>query len=126
MRAHYKNITEAMTVERPFDRIIRVLSNKFCVAQCAQTNGTFQTTRSAGGNRAVYHVFGLGSGTTVYSYGNEDNIKDWCKEVEQMPNVKGMAVCYDFPANKKYGQWLYKHNDQRKYKQSYRKILKLI
>lgn len=116
IRPHYKNIEEALKVERPTDKVIKILSNKLAITQPMFENGKFASPM----------VMGIGKGTTVFSYGSVENIKTWCREVELKPNIRNISICYNFPENKKYGIWLMKVEDSRKYKQTYRKISKLI
>lgn len=116
MRKHYKTIEEALKIERPTDKVIKILSNKFAITQPIYENGKF----------APSYVMGIGKGTTVFSYGSLVNMKDWCRSVAEKPNGKWISICYNFPENKRYALWLMKREDYRKYKQDYRKISKLI
>ena len=117
MRKHYKNIEEALKVERPEDKVVKILSNKFAIVRPIFTNGTYH----------LETIMGLGSGTTVYSYGLLMNMKTWCRHVaENIPNIQRQAICYNFPENGRSAVWLMKTNDNRKYKQSYRKIARLM
>jgi len=116
MKPHYKTIEEALKVERPTDKVIKILSNKFAITQPMFENGKF----------AQSYIMGIGKGTTVFSYGSLENMKDWCRAVADKPNTRRISICYNFPENKRYALWLLKIEDYRKYKQSYRKISKLI
>ena len=114
------NISELFKKERPTDRIIKVLSNKFLLAQCMYDNGTFAKAAT---------VFGLDNGK-FYSYGHTDNntlesfrwLSDWIRErVEIMPTVErtwwrlGNSSVYVLKTTK-----------NKKYKQKYRRLLRLI
>jgi len=117
VRPHYKNIEEALKVERPTDKVVKILSNKFAVVKIMFENGSFAPQS---------YIMGIGKGTTVFSYGTLENMKDWCRRVAEYPNSKWTSICYNFPENKRYAYWLMKREDYRKYKQCYRKILELI
>lgn len=116
MKKHYKSIAEALPIERPGDKVVKILSNKFAIVRPVFENGKF----------AEEYIMGIGSGNTIYSHGLVQNMKPWCFRVSQMRNVDFTAICYDFPENGRMGLWLMKTNDNRKYKQIYRKIFKLI
>jgi len=117
MRPHYKTIEEALKIERPTDKVVKILSNKFAVVKIMFENGSFAPQS---------YIMGIGKGTTVFSYGTLENMKDWCRRVAEYPNSKWTSICYNFPENKRYAYWLMKREDYRKYKQCYRKILELI
>lgn len=117
VRRHYKTIEEALKVERPKDIVVKILSNKFAIVKAAYENGKFDEDLK---------IMGIDGGTTVYSFCSLVDAKERAREIEDKPNVYGKSICYDFPANKKYAIWLYKHIDRRKYKQSFRKISRLI
>lgn len=117
VRVHYKTIEEALKVERPKDIVVKILSNKFAIVKAAYENGKFDEDLK---------IMGIDGGTTVYTFCSLIEVKERAREIESKPNVFGQSICYDFPANKKFGLWLYKHIDRRKYKQSFRKINRLV
>lgn len=117
MKPHYKNITEAMAVERPGDKIVKILSNKFCIAHSKFTDGTFQK---------IGTVFGTSGGTTVYMYGNMPSIHSTIERALSAPNIKKECICYDHRENGKMFHYLWKNCDQRKWKKTYRKLSKII
>ena len=116
MRAHYKNITEALKVERPTDKIIKILSNKFAIVKCMYTDGTYEKES---------HVMGIGKGTTVFSHGTLSTMKAWCRRVQEYPNIKKSGWDMINPQTGRRYYHIYNENF-RKYKQTYRKIAKLI
>lgn len=116
MRPHYKNIEEAMKVERPGDKIVKVLSNKFAIVQSVFTDGKFDTEKT---------VMGIGKGTEVYTFGYLSNMKRHCEQVERSRNIESIGWWLINPQTK---DMYYKivHHNYRKYRQNYRKIAKLI
>jgi hypothetical protein len=116
MKKHYKNIEEAMKIERPDDIVVKVLSNKFAVVMCALVGGKHDTEK---------YVMGINGGTTVFSFGNIKNLPSWCKEVESRPNIEPIGWWLINPQTKK-EYYKIVNTDYRKYKQDYRKISKLI
>jgi hypothetical protein len=108
-----------MEAERGCDRIIKILNNKFCIAQMKQTDGTFYKLRG----REIHTIFGLDNGI-CYSYGqHESNLKDlkaWIdRHVFSLPNTERQMVGYT------YGYRM-KTADNRKYKKRYRKLLRAL
>lgn len=116
MRLHYKNITEALKIERPNDKVVEVLSNKFAIVKPAFIGGGFGDS----------YVMGIGKGTTVFSLCHLQNVREQIRTVSEVQNVTKSFICYNFPENKRYGVYLLKTNDNRKYKQNYRKLEKCL
>lgn len=116
VRVHYKNIEEALKVERPNDEVVKILSNKFAIVRPALIGGGF----------ADEQIMGISNSTTVYSYGSVKNICQICLNVSKLTNIEPVTICYDFPENKRYNVYLRKINDRRKYKKEYRKLSKLV
>jgi len=116
MRPHYKNIEDALKVERPTDKVIKILSNKFAIVKCMFEDGTY--TRQS-------YIMGIGKGTDVFSYGCLEFMKAWCKRVAEYPACTHIGWYLINPQTKRE---YYKicHSKQSKYKQIYRKISKLI
>ena len=112
-----KNIVEALKNQRPNDKVIKILSNKFAIVQGAYIGGGFD----------VPAVCGLHNGT-IYFYGNLDTIKQfYTNNIEPMQN-EYIGIYYDpFIQNGyktyKFKRKFIKHN---RYKMQYRRILKLI
>jgi hypothetical protein len=115
IRPHYKNIEEALKVERPDDMIIKILSNKFAIVKSKYTDGTYSRE----------YVMGIGKGTGVFSYGSLEFMKTTCERVAKYPNCTHIGWYLINPQTK---MTYYKviHSKQSKYKQCYRKISKLI
>lgn len=116
MRPHYKNIEEALKVERPTDKIIKILSNKFAVVKCMYTDGTYERES---------HIMSIGKGTNVTSVGYLKNMISWCKHVQTYPNVQPIGWYLINPQTKRnYYKVIW--TDYRKYKHDYRRLLKLL
>lgn len=120
----HKNIEEALKSDRPNDKVVRIINNKFALVQSAFTNGQFDDTS----------LCGLDNGT-IYFYGKTDNrytainkefragwysLKRYAEQVMQMPNTEVKMIGY-------HNEPIYRFKTQnnRHYKQAYRKILKL-
>lgn len=116
MRPHYKSIEEALKIERPTDKVVQILSNKFAIVKSMYTDGTFEPKPT---------VMGIGKGTGVFAFGKLENMKVWCNRVETLPKIEHVGWWLINPQTK---QQYYKivHSKNSKYKQNYRKILKLI
>lgn len=112
----YKTIQEALAAERPTDRIVKVLSNKFAIVESLFENGTYDVPAVAG---LCYDqkikFFGKPYMTGHWS------LKLWIENrLETLPNVQMQATTY-------YGGiTVFKWSDHRKYKQEYRKLAKLL
>lgn len=115
-RPHHKNIEDGLKIERPHDLVVKILSTKFAIVQPALMNGGFGDP----------FIAGISGGLKVFSFGSLKYIKDTCESIARLENVKKQVICYDFPENKRYNVYLKKNSDQRKYKQEYRKLSKLI
>lgn len=116
IRLHYKNIEEALKVQRPNDEVVKILSTKFAIIKPALMGGGFGEP----------FIVGISGGLNVFSFGSLKHIEYTCESVARMENIKKQSICYDFPENKRYNVYLMKISDQRKYKQEYRKLSKLI
>jgi hypothetical protein len=116
MRPHYKNIEEALKVERPTDKVIKILSNKFAIVKSMYTDGTFETSST---------VMGIGRGTGVFTFGKLENMKAWCKRTESLPSIEHIGWWLINPQTKQQYHKIV-HSKNSKYKQNYRKLLKLI
>lgn len=116
MRAHYKNIEEALKVERPEDKVVKILSNKYAVVRSKFTDGTFEKEP---------HVMFIDKGTDVFSAGTLSNMKRWCAVVEEYPRCNHIGWWLINPQTK---EQYYKiiHSKTSKYKRLYRKLSKLI
>jgi len=116
MRKHYKTIEEALKVERPSDKVIKILSNKFAVVKSMFTDGTYEKHP---------HVMCIGSNTNVCSMGILKNMKQWCERVQQYPNINPVGWYLINPQTKRtYYKTIY--SNFRKYKHNYRRLSKLI
>jgi len=111
----YKHIQQAMVELRPGDKIVKVLSNKFCIAKILCTNNTYTKE----------HVFGLNN-KLVYGYGQLENIKQSIEYWEKQPQIDKSKWCFDHSENGKPYHYLVKVCDNRKIKQQYRKLKKLL
>ncbi len=116
MRPHYKTIEEALKIERPTDKIVKILSNKYAVVKGMFKDGTFE--------KEPYVMF-IDKGTGVFSAGILTNMKRWCARVEEYPSCKHIGWYLINPQTKRE---YYKtvHSKQSKYKRLYRKLSKLI
>lgn len=117
MRKFYKNISEALQNERPYDKVIEILSNKFAVVKIACTNGTYMQE---------HEIMGLGGNGIVYGYGKKSTIKNKIKHALSYPNIEPINICYNHSENGKPYHWLRKNMDNRKWKQTYRRLERLI
>jgi hypothetical protein len=111
------NISEALKTQRPNDRVIKILSNKFAIVQSIYDNGSFEDLHS---------LCGLDNGTVFFygkaeAFGKFTNLKRWIEQhVVPMPNTTLYPLYrYDLPT-------VVKTTDNRKYKRVHRKILTLI
>ena len=104
------NIIEAMKEQRPDDKIIKVLSNKFCIAKCKCMDGSFTKEN---------YYFGLDNGK-IYSYPSRP------ERAQLIPNIERIMWCYEGNASGLKRRWIVKTSDHRKYKQNCRKLAKLL
>lgn len=116
MKKHYKNIEEALKVERPDDKVVKILSNKFAIIKSKFTNGTYDRQTIAG----------INGGTTVYHISSVENVKRWIKHVLSLPNTQKTQWCLNHSANGKKYHYVFKTSDNRKWKQNMRRLNKLI
>ena len=116
MRPHYKNIEEALKIERPTDKVLKILSNKFAIVKMMYEDGTY--TRQS-------YIMGIGRGTSVYSFGCLEFMKQWCRRVEEYPACSHTGWYMINPQTKREYYKTY-HVKNSKMKQTYRKILELI
>lgn len=104
------NIEQAMAEQRPHDKIVRILNNKFCIARSQFTDGSFQKEPS---------YFGLDNGK-VYSYPKN------LSSIAKMPNVKPILWCIEGNNSGLKRRWVFKTSDNRKFKQNCRKLQRLL
>jgi hypothetical protein len=116
VRPHYKNIEEALKIERPTDKVVKILSNKFAVVKCMFTDGTFEKEQ---------HVMFIDKGTEVFSAGILTNMKRWCARVEESPRCTHIGWYLINPQTKR-DYYKIVHSKMSKYKRLYRKLSKLI
>jgi len=117
MKPNFTNIEQALKADRPTDKIIKILNNKFAIVQSAFTNGTFD----------VPSLCGLDNGK-VYFYGHQDRnstkfgfVKQYAKKVvDTMPNCERKLVGYNHLAH-----YVLHSQNNKHYKKAFRKILKL-
>lgn len=116
---YYKNIVEALEVERPGDKILKQLSNNFAIVQSMYENGTYEDQAS---------IMGLSKNIPM-CYGKADRkslnkfsfLISWINEkVKTMGNTEKIGMAYGIHP------WIIKIQDNRKYKQQYFKLLKLL
>lgn len=110
MKTKPLNIVQAMYEQRPFDKITKVLNNKFCIAHSMFTDGTFDKNKS---------YFGLDNGK-VYSY--PKNLEFF----KTLPNIERVMWCYEGNNSGLKRRWVVKISDNRKYKKNCRKLYNLI
>lgn len=115
-----KNIIDALKNQRPGDKIIKILSNKFAIVQSSYTDGTFDDDDS---------VCGLHNGT-IYFYGKLSIINNFYINIVEPMQNEYVTTYFDTYSRKSNGFLSYdykvrfvKHN---RYKMQYRRILKLL
>lgn len=116
MQTHYKNIEQALLAERPTDKVVKILSNKFAIVQTMFTDGKFDAPSLCGLNKK-----------TIYFYGHEDIkggfgfVKQYAKKVvDEMPNAQNVSISYTHLP-----YYVVTKRSNKRYKKAYRKILKL-
>lgn len=108
----YTNIEEALKHERPTDKVVKIINNKFAIVKPMYTDGSFSDEN--------YCALGT-DGKTIYFYCSVKGLKRYYESfVKDLPNVKPSAWC------DKNGKWKVKKSDNRKYKHTYRRLMKLI
>ena len=113
MNAIDKNITDALKNQRPNDKVIKILSNKFAIVKSSFTDGTFDKPK----------ICGLHNGI-VYFYGALDYIKKYITNtIEPMQNEYTTTAYNTVNGGIRYKTKFVKHN---RFKMQYRRILKLI
>lgn len=117
----YKTILEALESERPNDKIIKTLSNKFAIVQSVYENGTYEDCHS---------IAGLDNGT-IYFYGKTykgqfTQLKEWVIDrLNSLHNTQMQRIGY-YPNDFGTPTERFKIQDNRKYKRVHRKLLSLI
>lgn len=121
MKAHYKNISEALKAERPNDVIVKILNNKFAIVKCAYENGKIEIESSIcslDNNKIYFHG---------HSYkGSWENLKDWLSErIEKLPNTISCRIGYydngcGAPTER------FKIQDNRKFKKDCKSLIRLL
>ena len=108
-----ENILNALKTQRPNDKVIKILSNKFAIVEAAYTDGTYS-------KKSVYGLHNK----IVYCYGQLDRIENfYTSHLEGLKNGY-QQTAYDRPEGGIiYKRHFIKHNRQ---KRQYRKILNLI
>ena len=111
MKPQAINIIDAMKQQRPHDKIVRVLSNKFAVVKAGYTNGTTEilTTLMFLNNGIVYTLNYLSSIKSTYE-----------KHYKTLPNI---TTKYWYLTNGKTKRVI---SDNRKLKHTYRQAIELI
>jgi hypothetical protein len=113
----FKNIHEALLNDRPNDKIVKVLSNKFAIVQSVFTNGEFDTMSLCELNNGV-----------IYFRGHEDKKGGfgWLKNymlnyVHTKPNFDFVLIGYNhLPC------MVRKTTSLKKIKKSYKKALHVL
>lgn len=115
MKKFYASISEALSVERPTDKIVKVLSNKFAIVESPFENGRYDKPKVCGIENNKIYFCGDPYVQGVWS------LKLWIQNrLETLPNIQMQATSY-------YGGiTLFRNANHHKYKQTYRKLLKLL
>jgi hypothetical protein len=108
------NIKDALKNQRPNDKIVRVLSNKYAIIKASFTNSTFDNESICGLKNGVIFCYCL-------SVKNKDI---FFKKVLSEPNIRKTFIAY----NLKNGDIEYRRKtiDKRRIKQETRKIIELL
>jgi hypothetical protein len=110
--SYHTNISDALKVLRPEDKVIKIISNKYAIIRSAYEGGGFDEP----------HICGLYKNKIVsYCYMVNTSFKTMFNKVEGMPNTTPINWAYD---TKPY--YRTKINDNRKYKRHFRKINSLL
>jgi hypothetical protein len=104
------NIIDAMALLRPEDKIVKVLSKKYCIAKMQYTNGTYDPIKT---------IFGLNNNqVTSYPF-NFD-------AVAKLPNIEPQMWCVDGNQSGANMRWKVFYISNRKLKRHCRKIQSLL
>ena len=114
MKAHYMNIEEALKVERPTDKIVRILNNKFAITKSRFTDGTFDAP----------HIAFIEKGTTVWSFGT--NYKRYIVKYAEQHSITYHGWWLDHSKSGMPNHYVTKISDHRREKQLCRKLIKLL
>jgi len=111
MKPQATSIQDAMKQQRPHDKIVGVLSNKFAVVKAGYTNGGYETLTT---------LMFLDNGN-VYTLNYLNNIKRaYEKHYKTLPNI---TTKHWYLTNGKTKSVI---NDNRKIKHTYRKAIELL
>ena len=61
-----KNITDALKNQRPNDKVIKVLSNKFAIVESSYTNGSFDKPKICGLHDNIIYFYGTIEGVKTF------------------------------------------------------------
>jgi hypothetical protein len=117
MPQYYKNIREALINERPTDKIVSILSNKYAIVQSLYTNGVYSEPSICGLDKNKIYFYG-----NIYRDNTWKNLKAYIvNKVLTMPNHENRMTGYNHIK-----EYVLKSVNNKRYKKNYRKILKFI
>jgi hypothetical protein len=112
---YYKNISEALPIERPDDKIVKIIDNKFAIIKPMFTDGTYDKP-----SIMYLHI------NCIHTFGKLSLIKDIIDDVLSWPNVECIMWCMDHKENGKPYHYCHYWNSYRKIKHTARRLLKAL
>lgn len=112
----YKNIAIALKNERPTDKVVKILDNKFAIVKSIYTNGKF--------SEHSYIMF-LDE-CTVYTFWAYAKVRDRINEILDLPNIERKMWVMDHSKNGKPLHHVHYNQSNRKHKHTARRLLKAL
>jgi len=113
---HYKSIAEALPHERPGDKVVQIIDNKFAIIQSLFTDGTYDK------NKVIMYLYDK----TIYSFCNILLARNKIKVTLSWPNVERSTWCMDHSKNGKPSHYVTYWTSNRRLKKTARRLLRAL
>ncbi len=113
---HYKSIAEALPHERPGDKVVQIIDNKFAIIQSLFTDGTYDK------NKVIMYLHDK----TIYSFGFVSSARNKIDVMLSWPNVERSTWSVDHSKNGKPYHYVTYWTSNRRLKKTARRLLRAL